>query len=242
MLQILKYALMYNNEKHNYSNAAALPSHDAEIRAVIFDMDGILLDTEKVCDRTWEIAARDLGLETDMQLMNDCRGTSIGDSIKILANKLQSEDTARKFLARTSELFHEIESTEGLPVKPFAAEILRYLQERGYALALASSTRSESVRRQLATAKLIDFFETLTTGDMVLNSKPDPEIYIKACASVSCAPVNCVAVEDSLHGIKSAVGAGMRCIMVPDIIPPTDEIRKITWHIFDSLDGLRNVL
>lgn len=233
---------MYNNEKHNYSNTTALSSNDAEVRAVIFDMDGILLDTEKVCDRTWTIAARDLGLEMDMQLMNDCRGTSISDGIKILGNKWQSEDTARKFLARTSELFHEIENTEGLPVKPFAAEILRYLQERGYTLALASSTRSESVKRQLATAKLIDFFETLTTGDMVLHSKPDPEIYIKACASISYAPVNCVAVEDSLNGIKSAAGAGMRCIMVPDIIPPTDEIRKITWHIFDSLDGLRNVL
>lgn len=233
---------MYNNEKHGYSNAAALSSNDAEVHAVIFDMDGILLDTEKVCDRTWTIAARDLGLETDIQLMNECRGTNIDDSIKILGNKWQSEEAARKFLARTSELFHEIENTEGLPIKPFAAEILCYLQECGYTLALASSTRSESVKRQLANAKLIDFFQTLTTGDMVRHSKPDPEIYIKACASISCAPINCVAVEDSLHGIKSAVGAGMRCIMVPDVIPPTDEIRKITWHIFDSLDGLRNVL
>lgn len=215
---------------------------DVKIRAVIFDMDGVLLDTETVCDRTWEIAAREFNYDIDVDLMNACRGTSIKDTIKILSARWNSEEAAQKFITRTSEIFHEIENSEGLPKKPYAAETLKYLKERGYKIALASSTRGESVRRQLTAAGLIDFFETLTTGDMVTHSKPDPEIYRIAASSVGVPPENCVAVEDSLHGVASAVGAGMRCIMVPDKIAPTEQTRKITWCVCDSLAGLREHL
>ena len=145
------------------------------------------------------------------------------------------------FLERTSELFHEIEEKDGIPLLPYAKEILEYLKPR-YRLALASSTRGPTVERQLKAAGVIDFFETRTTGEMVEHSKPNPEIYLMACKSIGMNPEDCAAIEDSLNGIRSAHAAGLHPIMVIDKVKPTEEIKKMCCNIFDSLDGLKSVL
>ena len=125
---------------------------------------------------------------------------------------------------------------------PFAKEILEYLKEKKYRIALASSTRYESVKRQLTNAGLIDFFETITTGDMVSHSKPNPEIYIKAIKSLNLSPRDCVAVEDSPNGIKSAFSAELKVIMIPDKIQPTEEIKQMTKKIYPNLSFLKEIL
>ena len=123
----------------------------------------------------------------------------------------------------------------------YAKEILEYLSPR-YILALASSTRGPTVERQLKNAGVIDFFKTRTTGDMVVHSKPDPEIYLMACRSVGLDPKECYAIEDSLNGIKSAYAAGLEPIMVIDKIQPTEEIKSMCKYIFNSLEELKKVL
>lgn len=119
-----------------------------------------------------------------------------------------------------------------------AEECLKRLSEKGCILALASSTRRTSVERQLTRAGLIKYFKTLTCGDSVKHSKPDPEIYTKACASVGVLPQDCAAVEDSPNGVISAYRAGLKVIMVPDQIQPTDEIKKMCTAVLTSLDEL----
>ena len=128
-----------------------------------------------------------------------------------------------------------------IPLLPYAKEILEYLKPR-YRLALASSTRGPTVERQLQAAGVIDFFETRTTGEQVVHSKPNPEIYLMACKSIGMKPEECVAIEDSLNGIRSAHAAGLHPIMVIDKVQPTEEIRKMCDSIFDSLDELKNIL
>lgn len=212
-----------------------------KIKAIIFDMDGVILDSETISDITWKKAAEEKGLSVNDEILNACRGTNKNDTMIILKKYYGSDFDSEAFLERTSELFHVIEEKDGIPLMPYAKEILEYLKPR-YRLALASSTRGPTVERQLKTAGVIDYFETRTTGEMVIHSKPDPEIYLMACKSIGVEPAECAAIEDSLNGIKSAFAAGLNPVMVVDKIKPTEEIRKICLEVFDSLEDLKSVL
>ena len=211
------------------------------IKAIIFDMDGVILDSESISDITWRKAAQEKGYEVNDEILNACRGSNKNDTIVTLQKYYGKAFNSEAFLERTSELFHEIEEKEGIPLLPYAKEILEYLKPR-YRLALASSTRGPTVERQLRAAGVIDFFETRTTGEMVEHSKPNPEIYLMACKSIGMKPEECVAIEDSLNGIRSAHAAGLQPIMVIDKVQPTEEIRKMCTAIFDSLEGLKTKL
>ncbi|MFA6857286.1 MAG: HAD family phosphatase [Treponema sp.] len=208
------------------------------IKAVIFDMDGVLLDTETICDRTWKIAGSELGLEDVNDIINACRGCNKNDTRIILKKKYGKEFDAKSFMDRTSILFHEIEIREGIPVMKGAVHAIEYLAQAGYRLALASSTHGITVRRQMENTGLLKWFETITTGDMVEHSKPDPEIYTLACSSLCLTPEQCAAIEDSPNGIHSAYNAGLKCIMIPDKIAPTDEIKHMLWKLCTSLDQI----
>ena len=211
------------------------------MKGIIFDMDGVILDSETISDRTWFAAAKEFKLEINIDLINACRGTNKNDTIAIFKKYYGKDFDGDGFLARTSELFHKIEVEEGIPLMPYAKEILEYLKPR-YTLALASSTRGPTVERQLRSAGVIDFFKTRTTGEMVIHSKPNPEIYLMACRSVNLEPSECYAIEDSLNGIKSAYAAGLKPIMVIDKIQPTEEIKKTCAAVLDSLEGLKSIL
>ena len=210
------------------------------IKAIIFDMDGVILDSESISDITWRKAGDETGVTVTDEILNACRGSNKNDTIQTLKKYYGQDFDSEAFLERTSELFHEIEEKEGIPLLPYAKEILEYLKPR-YSLALASSTRGATVERQLRAAGVIDFFETRTTGEMVEHSKPNPEIYLMACKSIGMKPEDCVAIEDSLNGIRSAHAAGLKPIMVVDKIQPTDEIRKMCVAVFDSLEGLKEL-
>lgn len=211
------------------------------IKAIIFDMDGVILDSESISDITWEKAAAEKGLKVSEEILNACRGANKNDTIITLKKYYGADFDSEAFLERTSELFHEIEEKNGIPLLPYAKEILEYLKTR-YRLALASSTRGPTVERQLRTAGVLDFFETRTTGEMVEHSKPNPEIYLMACKSIGMEPGECAAIEDSLNGIRSAHAAGLHPIMVIDKVQPTREIKKMCESIFNSLDGLKTIL
>ena len=213
-----------------------------KIKAVIFDMDGILLDSETICDKTWQMALKDFNLIDKNDTINKCRGTNKTDTILILKQYFGQDFNAENFLTKTSEYFHKIEFEQGIPLMPYAKEILKYLKEKNYRIALASSTRYESVKRQLTNAGIIDYFETITTGDMVTHSKPNPEIYQKAIKSLNLKPEECIAIEDSPNGIKSAFAANLKVIMIPDKIQPTEEIKQMTEKIYPNLNYLKEIL
>ena len=210
--------------------------------AVIFDMDGVLLDSESVCDLVWRQAAKECGIDGIDKIIEKNRGCNYTDTRASLEHDLQSVSAADRFMNRTAELFNKIETEEGLPSMKGARAALEYLTKKGYRIALASSTAGNAVRRQMKNAGFIDFFETLTTGDTVVHGKPDPEIYARACASLGLSPDACCAIEDSPNGMRSAYRAGLSCIMVPDKIVPDDEMKKIAMCILPSLDAIGTVL
>ena len=206
-----------------------------KIRAILFDMDGVLLDTESVCEVCWAKAADEIGLSNIHEIFMQCVGRSKTDTEKLLEKYLPDEGAAVKFRNRTSELFSVVEKEQGLNKMPFVVDCLESLKKAGFRLAVASSTRAAKVHPQLTNAGIHDYFETFTTGDTVTHSKPDPEIYLKAAASLNLQPEECVAIEDSPNGVRSATNAGIKCIMIPDLIQPDSEMKEKAWKIFSNL-------
>ena len=198
-------------------------------------MDGVLLDTESLCKVCWRRAADEINLKNIDSIFMECVGRSRNDTMIHLQKYLPSEKAATDFRERAGELFDVVWHEEGLKRMPFVVECLDSLRKAGFRLAVASSTRAIKVHPQLKEAGIFDYFETITTGDMVSHSKPDPEIYLKAAASLSLAPEECVAIEDSPNGVLSAHSAGIKCIMVPDLIPADDEMKEKAWKIFKNL-------
>lgn len=213
----------------------------AQIKAVIFDMDGVLLDTETISWRTWELAAKEFGIKDIAAANAQCMGANRNDTYAILRTLYGKNFPSEKFIDRTSELFTSISEADGIPLMPGAKESLEYLTKK-YTVALASSTRNAVVKKQLKAAGLFDYFKTITTGDMVEHSKPNPEIYLKALESIETAPENAVAIEDSPNGVNSAVNAKIRTIMIPDKIQPDEKLKKISWKILSSLKEIEKIL
>lgn len=211
------------------------------IKGIIFDMDGVILDSESISDITWDQAAKEFNIIMTNDILNSCRGSNKNDILSKLTNIYGPSFDAESFLSRTGELFNQIEQKDGIPLMPYAKEILEYLKPK-YNIALASSTKGPTVLRQLTNCGVINFFEQRITGEMVTHSKPDPQIYLKACESINLQPQECIAIEDSLNGIKSAYNANLRTIMIPDKIQPTPEIIPLCWKILNSLKDLQNIL
>lgn len=207
-------------------------------KAVLFDMDGVLLDTERVAFASWEQAADERGVADIRSLYRQCIGMNTDDIKALLRTRCGSGFDADGFYARAGEVFREIEVTRGLDLMPSVRPCLDALVAAGYRLAVASSTRTETVRRQLAAAGIIGYFETITCGDMVAHAKPAPDIYLQSCASLGLAPADCVAVEDSPNGVRAAVEAGIRCVMIPDQIQPDGEIRARAATVLSHLGEL----
>ncbi|MCR5501900.1 MAG: HAD family phosphatase [Lachnospiraceae bacterium] len=205
------------------------------IKAVIFDMDGVIFDSERCCLNIWKELAAAASLEDIETNFQKCIGTTVPVTKKILSDCYGDRIDPDAYMAESSRLFHERYDNGKLPLLPYAEEILSFLKESGYLLGLASSTREATVRLQLGNAGLLHYFDTVTCGDMLKKSKPEPDIYLMACAATGVEPKEAVAIEDSYNGIRSAHAAGMIPVMVPDLIPADEEMRALSYRIFPDL-------
>lgn len=206
------------------------------MRAVVFDMDGVLFDTEKLCLDSWSHVAKEQGLEGMEEVFEQCIGLNGNDTKSLVLNHYGADFPYETFCAEASEWFRDYIRRKGLPVKPGVKKILPFLQEAGYKIGLASSTKYESVVRHLKVADIIDYFSVIVGGDMIEHSKPKPDIYLLACKKLGVEPESAYAIEDSPNGIRSASAAGMKAIMVPDMLLPDAEMKRLSYVICRDLN------
>lgn len=208
------------------------------IEAVIFDMDGTLVDSERVSQEAWKRAARDLGIELPGELIHSFIGRTAPSVHALMVGHLGGDDELAKECFRLHFVhFDQICETD-LTLMPGAREALDELHAAGYPLALATSTyRSKAIPR-LDRFGLRDMFASITTGDEIENGKPAPDIFLLAAERMGVDPARCAVIEDSHNGVRSGHAAGAKVFMVPDMVPPTSEIEGMCAAILENLHEL----
>lgn len=204
-------------------------------RAVIFDMDGVIFDSERLVLECWETLAEKYQLAGMREAYYPCIGTSEVKTREIMTAYYGEDFSYETFRKESSVLFHERIGEQGIPTKKGVRELLEYLKERKIPVGLASSTRLSLVTQELQQAGLYDYFCSVTGGDQLKRSKPEPDIYLMACGKMGVRPENAYAVEDSYNGIRSSYSAGMMPIMVPDLLEPTEEMHEKSVIILEDL-------
>lgn len=210
------------------------------IKAVIFDLDGTLIDTEKYYRVYWPKALAKLGYTlTDEQAL---MLRSLGRPFAPAQFKEWFGEDFDYWKARNcrKDLMEEVLDKDGIQQKPGAEELLRFLKEQGITAAIATASDLERTEKYLKKVGLIDYFDKLISATMVEEGKPSPDIYLYACEQLGLAPEECFAVEDSPNGVLSAYRAGCKVIMVPDQTRPDEELGKCLYACVDSLEDIIN--
>lgn len=211
---------------------------ETALKTVVFDMDGVLFDTEALVLSCWKLVGEKYGLKDIEEAFRRCIGTNSAQTRKIVCDFWGEALDYEKFRREASYVFRRKVDAHGIPVKRGARELLSYLKVNGYRTGLATSTRRQAAEQELEQAGLLRFFPVIVGGDMVTHSKPHPEIYFRACRELGVDPSQAFAIEDSYHGVRSAHAAGMRVFMVPDLIEPDEEMAELAYQIVPSLMGV----
>lgn len=206
-----------------------------EYLAVVFDMDGVIFDSEREVMNCWIALAEKYGIRDIEKKFLLCTGTNHAKTTQIMYEAYGPDFRYEEFAHEASRMFHEKNDGGRLPKKPGVEELLSYLKGEGKKIALASSSRRESVMKELTEGKIASFFDVIICGDMVTRSKPEPDIFLKACKELDVNPGEAYAIEDSYNGIRAAYAGGLRPVMVPDLLPANDEMKSKTVMICNNL-------
>ena len=179
------------------------------IEALIFDMDGLLFDSERVVQRSWNIAGNELGFGLVGENIYNTLGMNLKSRTDYFKRVYGMDFPMDRFAERTREIYYAIAREEGVPLKPGVRALLEYGKQHGYKMGVATSSRQVHAVNAMKEKGIYDYFDNCVFGDMVENAKPDPEIYETACQKLGTEPENAMALEDAPNGIRSASQAGM---------------------------------
>ena len=209
--------------------------------AVIFDMDGLLFDSERLYGEAILSAASEIGCAMSRDVFHQLVGRSREVNHRFLLEYYGADYPLEALIAAWGRHF-EVRAAAGLPLKPGAVELLDLLDELRLPRAIATSSSHARVRRNLVSHGLTERFHSVVAHGDYANGKPAPDPFLKAAERLGVAPELCLALEDSHNGIRSASTAGMMTIMVPDLVPPTDEIHGLCTHVAADLHDVHRLV
>ena len=214
------------------------------MKAVVFDMDGVIFDSEKLYRKHWKITGKEYGIDDEEmeELCNLIAGATREHNEKLMKSRFGEDFDYTAFRETTMTRMDEDILQNGLDLKPGVLELFQYLKEEGYKIGLATSTQQERAECNLKNAGILDVFDKIVYGGIVPNGKPAPDIYLRACEELEVAPCDAIGIEDSINGVKSSSAAGLYTVMVVDLIQPTEEIKLLANQIYDSLFDVIHLL
>ena len=215
---------------------------DKEYDAVVFDMDGVIFDSERATMVCWLELADKYVIPNIEEAFLACTGTTMARTREIMLERYGEEFPYDEYAKEASLMYHSKYDGGRLPMKKGVIELLTFLKDEGKKIALASSTRKQTVISQLKDAGILDFFDEIICGDMVERSKPAPDIFLKACEAINVSPERTYGIEDSYNGIRAAHAGKLRPIMVPDLLPENDEMRKLSEVVLTDLLEVKEYL
>ncbi len=212
------------------------------IRAVAFDLDGLLLDTETVALETFVEACRANHFEPDIEIYSRCIGTTYSDVETILKTGYGKDFPYDAVMALWNRRYAEEALQKPVPLKAGAVNLLQRLEDLQIPKAVVTSSKTASAKQKLRNAGILDFFQVIVCGDQISRGKPDPEIYRTAAHKLGEDPTACVALEDSDNGVRSAVQAGFIVVQIPDIKEPSAQVKNLGHRIALSLAEAQTIL
>lgn len=199
----------------------------------IFDMDGLLIDSEKIFQRIWRELAAEAGYTLDDTFAEAMCGSS-GKATEAVLRRYMPDVDPLPLMAECYRRVIEVEK-KSIPLKPGAAEILEGMKRRGFRTALASSSPVDMIRNNLEVTGLGVYFDELVSGFEVRRGKPEPDIFLLAAGRLGLSVGDCYVFEDSVNGVRAAHAAGCMAVMVPDLVQPTPEVRALCHGVYPDL-------
>lgn len=206
------------------------------IKGIIFDMDGLMFDTERVYGRYWREVSRELGYPMTDDMVTYMCGATRDFQVSKFVEWFGEDVPADAIISGCHNRTREHIASHPIPFKAGLNDLLAALRERSIPIAVATGTRRIWADDMLARSGISPLIDAVVCGDEVSACKPDPEIFLKAAARIGVEPCNCAVLEDSFNGIIAARAAGAQPIMIPDCIQPTEEIRLLCDHVLTRLD------
>lgn len=212
-----------------------------KLHAVIFDMDGTLIDTERIGAASWNFAGDETGLYVSEKVKQSMVGRNMVDISRIV-NEAFPDDDVEKLLNRANYHYHRLVSEKPPPVKKGALELLEWLKAKGVPLALATSSRIAQAQDKLGRTGLYDYFSFMIAGDQIDRGKPDPEIFERAAEGLGVSILNCAVFEDSAPGIEAAERSGAFAVLVPENFPVDPGMKFFAHHVLRDLTEASELL